>query len=109
LRVLGVIGSERGQLFPDVPTFAEALPLPGYAVNAWIGMAAPVKTPVAVVNRLSGEFKKMLSDPAFVQKTVTPQGFEVWHQTPADTTKMFRGELEKYTKVMKDLGLKIID
>lgn len=109
LRVLGVIGGERSQLFPDVPTFAEAVPLPGYKVNAWIGIGAPAKTPVAVVNRLSTEFKKMLSDPAFVKKTVTPQGFEAWHQTPADTTAMFKGELEKYTKVMKDLGLKIVD
>lgn len=90
-------------------TFAEAAPLPGYAVNAWIGIAAPAKTPVAVVNRLSGEIKKMLADPGFVQQTVIPQGFEAWHQSPADTTKMFRGELDKYTKVMKDIGLKIVD
>lgn len=40
LRVLGVNGSKRSSLFPDVPTIAES-GIRGYEVNSWYGVFSP--------------------------------------------------------------------
>ena len=107
VRLLAIVGSERSAVLPDVPTVAEAVPLPGYRVDVLIAIGVPAKTPAAIVNRLNAEYKKVLADEAFVIKVLQPQGLGPFYKTPADTTATFRAELEKYAKLFKDLGLKI--
>jgi len=51
LRALGVTTSTRFPMLPDVPTVSEA-GVSGYEVTSWNGIAAPAKTPRAIVNRL---------------------------------------------------------
>ena len=46
LRALGVGGTERSKILPDVPTIAEA-GVPGYAAVNWWGIVAPAGTPDA--------------------------------------------------------------
>lgn len=107
LRLLGVVSAERSQLFPDAPTLAEAVPLPGYAVEAWIGVVGPRNMPADVVARLNGELAKMLKDEAFVKNMLLPNGLEPFHKTPAAMTTMFRGEIDRYTKLFKTIGVKL--
>jgi tripartite-type tricarboxylate transporter receptor subunit TctC len=107
LRLLGVVSSERSQLFPDAPTLAEAVPLPGYAVEAWIGIVAPARTPPAVVNKLNAEFARMLKDEAFVKNMLLPNGLEPFLKSPAEMGAMFRGELERYITLFKTIGVKL--
>ncbi|MCC6472678.1 MAG: tripartite tricarboxylate transporter substrate binding protein [Burkholderiales bacterium] len=107
LRLIGVVSAERSFLFPDAPTLAEALPLPGDAVETWIGMMAPAKTPAPVVSRLNGEIRKMLQDEAFVKQSLHPLGLSPWGHTPEEMTRFVQGELATYTKLFKDIGLKL--
>src|SRR5260221_11387354 len=37
LRPIAIAASTRTAILPEVPTIAEAGPLPGYAVNVWLG------------------------------------------------------------------------
>ena len=108
MKLLALTDSKRGKAFPDVPTIAEAVPLPGFGMEIWIIMAAPAKTPQPIVDRLNEEYKKMLADPAFVSKVLTAQGLEPFYLTPAESNARFKSEVEMYAKLIKDLGLKIV-
>ena len=107
LRLIGPVSADRSFQFPEVPTLAEALPLPGYALETWLGMLAPANTPAAIVNRLNGEFNKMLRDDAFVKKSLHPLGLGAWPRTPDQMTDLLRNELQKYTRLFKELGIKL--
>src|SRR5260221_1496632 len=54
LRALGVTFDRRFAGLPEVPTIAEA-GVPGYEASAWNGVAAPARTPPAVIKRLNKE------------------------------------------------------
>lgn len=46
---------------PNVPTVAEALP--GFEIQSWIGIAAPVDTPAAIVEKMNALLRQALADP----------------------------------------------
>ena len=51
VRVLAVTSDRRSPLLPDVPTVAES-GVPGYQASSWNAIAAPARTPRAIVDRL---------------------------------------------------------
>src|SRR4051812_29454203 len=51
LRPLGVGGTARSPVLPDLPTIAEA-GVPGYAAENWWGIVAPAGTPAPIVEKL---------------------------------------------------------
>ncbi len=63
VRLLGVMGEQRPQGMPEVPTLRELPGLSNFNVSSWNALAAPAKTPRAVVERLSGEVAKVLAQP----------------------------------------------
>jgi tripartite-type tricarboxylate transporter receptor subunit TctC len=107
LRLLGVVSSQRSRMFPDAPTLAEAVPLPGYAVEAWIGFAAPAKTPPAVANRLYAEFTQLLKDDTFVNTMLVPNGLDPFARSPAEMAALYRHDLDKYTALFRKIHLKL--
>ena len=62
LRVLAVTGAARSQVVPDVPTAAES-GLPGLVASSWNALAAPARTPRAVVVRLNRDVQAVLGQP----------------------------------------------
>lgn len=67
LRALGVTTTKRTQLYPDVPTIAEAA-LPGYDMSNWVGLMAPAQTPPDIVTRLNAEIARWMVLPDTQQK-----------------------------------------
>ena len=70
LTVLAVSTRKRAALLPNVPTVAEA----GYSDAEylfWGGVAAPAKTPGAIVHKLHDEIEKALQLPAVREKLAT--------------------------------------
>lgn len=63
LRALAVASPQRIPQLPDVPTFVE-LKLPDLNLTSWTGLAAPAKTPDAVIQRLYQAMRKVLQAPA---------------------------------------------
>jgi len=106
LRPIAMAGSSRTALLPDVPTIAEAGPLPGYAMDIWLGVMAPAGIPRPVVDRLNGEINRIVRDPQVVRERLTPVGLEPLGGTTEQFVEVLRTELAKYTKVARDARIR---
>jgi len=63
LRALAVAAPQRVAQLPSVPTFDE-LKLPELNLTSWTGLAAPARTPDAIVAQLYEGMRAVLADPA---------------------------------------------
>jgi tripartite-type tricarboxylate transporter receptor subunit TctC len=104
LRALGVGGPHRLAALPDVPTFAEA-GVPGAEATNWWGIVAPAGTPVAVLGKLQGEIAAIVESPE-TQKRFQLEGADVLRMTPEQFAKHIAVETDKWTRVVKQAGIK---
>lgn len=104
LRALGVAIPQRSPYLPDVPTIAEQ-GYPGFESVGWIGLAAPAKTPPAILDRLNAEIRRMLEDPA-VKARLEQLAFTPVGDSRAEFTAFVKSEIAKWTKVARDSGAK---
>lgn len=103
LRALGVTGSKRSALMPDVPTIAEA-GLPDYSFVTWFMVFAPAATPPAVIAKLNSSLQKALTAPA-VTARMTKEGFDPLVSTPAEARSRLVSELPIWAKLVKERGI----
>jgi tripartite-type tricarboxylate transporter receptor subunit TctC len=106
LRAIAVANESRTSLLPEVPTMAEAGPLPGYAIDVWFGVLAPAGTPRPIVDRLNAEINKVLQDPEVVKNRLNPVGLSAVGTTPERYMEVMKADLVKYAKIVKDAGIK---
>jgi tripartite-type tricarboxylate transporter receptor subunit TctC len=104
LRALGVGGHKRIAALPEVPTFAEQ-GLQGAEATNWWGIVAPVGTPAAILKKLDAEMGVILESPE-TQKRFQAEGSEVMRLTPAQFGELVAAETKKWTRVVKDAGIK---
>jgi tripartite-type tricarboxylate transporter receptor subunit TctC len=104
LKLLGIGGAKRAKIYPNVPTVAEA-GVPGYDSSNWWGLLAPAKTPQPVVNRLRAESGKILAS-AELQKKLESQGAETVKMSPEEFGRFIKAETVKWSKVVKEAGIK---
>ena len=104
LRLLALTSEKRSAAFPDTPTMEEA-GVPGVVSMAWFGIHAPRAVPRNVVIRLHGEAVKALRDPAIRQRFET-EGADVVGSTPEQFAKFVASEIAKWTRVIKQAGIK---
>lgn len=105
LRVLAVGAAKRSSAMPDVPTVAEA-GVPGYDMVLWFGILAPAGTPSAVVNAIHRETANILKAPD-VKSRLATQGADPVGSTPDQFDAFIKSEIAKWTKVVKENGLKV--
>jgi tripartite-type tricarboxylate transporter receptor subunit TctC len=106
LRPIAVASASRTALLPDVPTIAEAGPLPGYAVDVWLGVMAPAGTPRPIIDRLNAEINRVVKDPQVIKERLTPVGLEPVGSTPEQLRKVMIDELAKYTKLAREAHIR---
>jgi tripartite-type tricarboxylate transporter receptor subunit TctC len=104
LRALAMTSAERSPAFPQLPTVAEA-GVPGYVLENWYGLFAPGKTPPDVVNRLNASVSKALKSDAFT-KVAANEGLVMIPAPPEEFARYFRGEEERWRKLIHDAGIK---
>ncbi len=104
LRPLAVAIPNRSPYLPDVPTVAEQ-GYPGFESMGWIGLAAPAKTPPAILDKLNAEIRKMLQDPA-VKARMEQLAFTPVGDTRQEFAAFIKSEIAKWSKVAKDSGAK---
>ncbi len=106
LRPIAMAGSARTAILPEVPTIAEAGPLPGYTVDVWLGVMAPAGTPRAVIDRLSAEINRVVGDPQIVKERLNTVGLEAVGTTPERLLEVMKTDLAKYTKIAREAQIK---
>jgi tripartite-type tricarboxylate transporter receptor subunit TctC len=99
LRAIAVTGARRNAALPDVPTVAES-GVPGYDVASWNGLAAPAKTPRAVIERLHQEAVKALAAPD-LQKRFADVGVEARSSSPNELRDFFASESRRWGRVVE--------
>jgi tripartite-type tricarboxylate transporter receptor subunit TctC len=104
LRALGVSTAQRSSFVPDLPTIAEG-GVPGYDVSLWWGIFVAAKTPRAVVDRLNTETHKALAA-AEMKKRFAAFGAEPSPMTAEAFSTVVKGEIAKWSKVIKDANIK---
>jgi tripartite-type tricarboxylate transporter receptor subunit TctC len=101
---LAISSPKRSPLAPDLPTVAEA-GLPGFQSLTWFGLLGPANTPKAAVDRVNAEMNKALALPD-IQARFAQMGFEPAGGTAADFAQAIERESQKWSKVIKDAGVK---
>jgi len=104
LRALGATTPQRSALLPDVPTIAES-GLRGFEVQQNYGVLAPAGTPREIVSRLNQEVgKAMRTEDA--KSRLLADGSEAKVSTPEELERMITVEIAKWSKVIKQAGIK---
>jgi len=104
VRALGVSSLTRSPAAPDIPTLNES-GLPGFEVVNWMGYIIPAKTPRDIVNKLSAEIRAVLQV-SETRERLMKQGLEPAGNTPEEFDAFIRSEIAKWSKVVKQAGLK---
>ena len=104
MRALAVTSAKRNPALPDVPTVAES-GVAGYDMINWYGAVMPTGTPAAAVNRLNADINKALQLPD-VRQRLASLGADPLGGTAKGFGDYIKSEIEKYTKVVRDGGLK---
>ena len=105
VRPLAVTSPKRAPDLPDLPTLAES-GLPGCTVATWSGLYAPAGTPLPIIERLNAELNRMVQQPD-VQERFHAGGLVPVGGTPAALGDYLKAEIARWTKVVKEAGIKI--
>lgn len=104
LKLLAMSSGARVAQFTDAPTFAE-LGYPQLTVTSWVGLSAPRGTPAAVVGKLNATLYAALKNPA-VLGPLEADGLIPMHTTPDEYARLVRSDTERWTALVRSLGLK---
>ncbi len=105
LRALGAASLQRIAALPEMPTFHES-GFPNFESQSWYGLAAPARTPGAVIDFWHKEVGSVLKQPDIVARIVADGGTPVGN-TPQAFAKGIRDETAKWAKVIKDANIKM--
>jgi tripartite-type tricarboxylate transporter receptor subunit TctC len=104
LRALAVTSARRTKALPEVPTMSEA-GFPAVNATSWFGLAAPARTPRAVIDRLHAEMVKIVAMPD-VRERFEAQHAEIVGGTPDAMAKLVASEIAQWTTVAKAGNIK---
>lgn len=99
LKAIGVAGSKRSALMPEVPTLKEQ-GVDNVDVSQWYAFFAPAKTPKPTVEQLNKVINEVLADPAVV-KRLEDHGAEVARMSTDQLRAYVQAEQLKWKKVVQ--------
>lgn len=105
LRGLAVSTAKRSSFLPQLPTVAEA-GVPGYETEVWLAMLVPAGTPKEIIARVRADTIKAFQF-ADVNARLKATGLVPMTSTPEQLGAFIHSEIEKWGKVVKDLGLRV--
>jgi tripartite-type tricarboxylate transporter receptor subunit TctC len=86
-----------------IPTIGETIP--GFDAAGWSGLAAPVRTPTEIVDRISRDVQALLRDPAVIRQIEERAGIPA-PGTPAEFSAFIAKEIETWGEVVRATGTK---
>jgi tripartite-type tricarboxylate transporter receptor subunit TctC len=103
VRMIAVSSKNRSAILPDVPTVAES-GVPGYESESWNGVAAPVKTPAAIIERLNKEVRAAVAAPE-VKQRLNNLGIDARAGTPGELRERLVADIEKWRVVIEKANI----
>jgi tripartite-type tricarboxylate transporter receptor subunit TctC len=107
IRGLAVSTLKRSRELPDLPTLDES-GFKGFEVSGWYGLAAPARTPPAVITRLNTEIVKILSGGETAQQ-LSARGYDPAPTTPEAFGRYLQSEVARWTKAVRQFGIKTLE
>ena len=105
LKGLVVSSEKRSPVCPDVPTVVE-LGMPDMVSAVFFGVVAPAGVPRPAIDKLNGMIRQIIKQPD-VEKKFADLGYVTTGSTPEEYHEKLKFETERWTKVVKDNGIKI--
>ena len=97
----------RSTLVPQVPTFDEA-GMAGMEITTFFGIAAPVGTPPAILERISEAARRALEDPA-LRKSAEARGLTLVHANPTAFAEALKRERALAATIIKTAGIENVE
>ena len=97
VRAIAVTAKGRIDSLPAVASVGETLT--GFEVTSWLGLAAPAKTPAAVLARLNAEVRQVLA-----QEAVRSRLLAIGSEPVGGTAEEFRARVESDIRKWKELS-----
>jgi len=107
IRGLAVTTIKRSRELPDLPTLDES-GYKGFEVAGWYGVMAPAKTPHPVIDRLNKDFVAVLTT-GDTPKQLMSRGYDPAPMTPEAFGKYLQSEVARWSKAVKQYGIKSIE
>jgi tripartite-type tricarboxylate transporter receptor subunit TctC len=104
VKVIGVTAAKRLASLPNVPTFAEQ-GVANAESHVWFGMAAPPRTPRAIVGRLNAEVNRILKGADSIGR-LRDIGLEVLGGSPDEATQFVKREAAMVARFIQQGRLK---
>ncbi len=98
VRALAVTGDKRAAVLPEVPTAREA-GVANFSASSWNGLAAPAKTPRAVIERLQREITLAVNSPD-VKKKLADLNVDAQASSPEQTSALLASEIKRWGEVI---------
>ena len=105
LRALAVTSARRTKVMPEVPTLIEAMPN-GFALDAWLSLAAPTGTPSEIIERIYATLRDALKDQAFLD-ALGNDGSEIVINSPKEFANQIVDEAARGEALIKRVGVKL--
>ena len=105
LRALAVTSTKRSPAFPDVPTMAES-GVRDQESELIIGVVAPAATPKPIVDLLQRQIARIVALPDVKQK-LDALGFSPVASTPEAYAAQIKGDIETWSKVVRDANIRV--
>ena len=107
IRGLAVTTIKRSRELPDLPTLDES-GFRGFEISGWYGLAAPARTPPAVIARLNGELRTILST-GEAARILGRRGYDPAPTTPEAFGAYLKAEVARWSKAVRQFGIKSLD
>jgi tripartite-type tricarboxylate transporter receptor subunit TctC len=103
VKAYGITALKRSSLVPNIAPIADTVP--GFEGTTWWGVVGPAGLPAPILKRLNTEMVGILSHPESAQR-ISAEGAEPLPMSPEAYGKFLQSELEKWTRVAREIGIR---
>jgi tripartite-type tricarboxylate transporter receptor subunit TctC len=105
VRGVAIVSAQRAKMLPEVATLTEQ-GYAGFDAAPFYGVLGPAGMDRAVIDKLHSSLARALANPALRDK-FGEMGFDVVGSTPEAYGKLIRDEIERWSQVVRERGIKV--
>jgi tripartite-type tricarboxylate transporter receptor subunit TctC len=105
VKPIAVTSAKRAIALPETPTIAES-GLPDFQASTWVGIAAPLGTPRALIQRINRDIHSVIAEPEMKNQFLS-RGLEPAPSTPEEFARLIRTDIERWSKLIREVGVRV--